>query len=46
MFHIPISAIIYLCAKYTYFFLDIGEKRLGGHSSSEETTDPPTSGRR
>ncbi|PIO29574.1 hypothetical protein AB205_0011450 [Aquarana catesbeiana] len=42
MFHIPISAIKYLCAKYTYFFFFyIGEKRLGGHHSSEETTDPP-----
>ncbi|PIO31105.1 hypothetical protein AB205_0187530 [Aquarana catesbeiana] len=40
MFHIPISAIKYMCAKYTYFF-HIGEKRLGGHHSSEETTDPP-----
>ncbi|PIO31308.1 hypothetical protein AB205_0130920 [Aquarana catesbeiana] len=40
MFHIPISAIKYLCAKYTYFF-HIGEKRLRGHHSSEETTDPP-----
>ncbi|PIO30997.1 hypothetical protein AB205_0195690 [Aquarana catesbeiana] len=40
MFHIPISAIKYLCAKYSYFFY-IGEKRLGGHHSSEETTDPP-----
>ncbi|PIO25182.1 hypothetical protein AB205_0188360 [Aquarana catesbeiana] len=40
MFHITISAIKYLCAKYTYFFY-IGEKRLGGHHSSEETTDPP-----
>ncbi|PIO29794.1 hypothetical protein AB205_0002110 [Aquarana catesbeiana] len=40
MFHIPLSAIKYLCAKYTYFFY-IGEKRLGGHPSSEETTDPP-----
>ncbi|PIO16280.1 hypothetical protein AB205_0055410 [Aquarana catesbeiana] len=40
MFHVPISAIKYLCAKYTYFFY-IGEKRLGGHHSSEETTDPP-----
>ncbi|PIO26524.1 hypothetical protein AB205_0099100 [Aquarana catesbeiana] len=39
MFHMPISAIKYLCAKYTYFF-NIGEKRLGGHHSSEETTDP------
>ncbi|PIO10790.1 hypothetical protein AB205_0190150 [Aquarana catesbeiana] len=40
MFHIYSSAIKYLCAKYTYFFLH-GEKRLGGHSSSEETRDPP-----
>ncbi|PIO23502.1 hypothetical protein AB205_0094430 [Aquarana catesbeiana] len=40
MFHIPISVIKYLCAKYTYFFY-IGEKRLRGHHSSEETTDPP-----
>ncbi|PIO10126.1 hypothetical protein AB205_0035610 [Aquarana catesbeiana] len=40
MFHIPISAMKYLCAKYIYFFY-IGEKRLGGHPSSEETTDPP-----
>ncbi|PIO23459.1 hypothetical protein AB205_0019530 [Aquarana catesbeiana] len=40
MFHIHISAIKYLCAKYTYF-IHVGEKRLGGHHSSEETTDPP-----
>ncbi|PIO28710.1 hypothetical protein AB205_0064880 [Aquarana catesbeiana] len=40
MFHIPISVTKYLCAKYTYFFY-IGEKRLGGHHSAEETTDPP-----
>ncbi|PIO12097.1 hypothetical protein AB205_0126190 [Aquarana catesbeiana] len=40
MFHIPISAIKYLCAKYTYFFY-IGEKRLRGHPSSKETRDPP-----
>ncbi|PIO30329.1 hypothetical protein AB205_0044560 [Aquarana catesbeiana] len=26
MFHIPISVIKYLCAKYTYFFLHRGEK--------------------
>ncbi|PIO11694.1 hypothetical protein AB205_0095610 [Aquarana catesbeiana] len=39
MFHIPISAIKYLCAKYTYFY--IGDKRLRGHPSSEETRDPP-----
>ncbi|PIO37825.1 hypothetical protein AB205_0147970 [Aquarana catesbeiana] len=40
MFHIHISAIKYLCAKYTYFFY-IVEKRLEGHPSSEETTNPP-----
>ncbi|PIO12800.1 hypothetical protein AB205_0054410 [Aquarana catesbeiana] len=40
MFHIYISAIKYLCVKYTLFF-HIGEKRLGGHPSSEETRDPP-----
>ncbi|PIO33254.1 hypothetical protein AB205_0078960 [Aquarana catesbeiana] len=40
MFHIPISLNKYLCAKYTYFFY-IGEKRLRGHHSSEETTDRP-----
>ncbi|PIO40281.1 hypothetical protein AB205_0169650 [Aquarana catesbeiana] len=40
MFHIPLSVNKYLCAKYTYFFY-IGEKRLRGHHSAEETTDPP-----
>ncbi|PIO32705.1 hypothetical protein AB205_0220450 [Aquarana catesbeiana] len=40
MFHIYSYAIKYLCAKYTIFF-HIGEKRLGGHPSSEETRDPP-----
>ncbi|PIO26399.1 hypothetical protein AB205_0057370 [Aquarana catesbeiana] len=40
MFHIPISAIKYLHAKYTYF-CSHGEKRLRGHHSSEETTDLP-----
>ncbi|PIO22917.1 hypothetical protein AB205_0209840 [Aquarana catesbeiana] len=39
MFHIPLSVIKYLCAKYTYFFY-IGKKRLRGHHSSKETTDP------
>ncbi|PIO37193.1 hypothetical protein AB205_0045840 [Aquarana catesbeiana] len=37
MFHITISALKYLCAKYT-FFIHIGEKRLG---TSEDTRDPP-----
>ncbi|PIO36248.1 hypothetical protein AB205_0088850 [Aquarana catesbeiana] len=40
MFHIYSSAIKYLCAKYTYFFLHRGEK-TGRTPSSEETTDPP-----
>ncbi|PIO10013.1 hypothetical protein AB205_0012980 [Aquarana catesbeiana] len=40
MFHIYISAIKYLCAKYTFSFY-IGEKRLGGHPLSEESRDPP-----
>ncbi|PIO10905.1 hypothetical protein AB205_0058290 [Aquarana catesbeiana] len=40
MFHIYSSANKYLCAKYTLFF-HLGEKRLGGHPSSEETRDPP-----
>ncbi|PIO12439.1 hypothetical protein AB205_0023110 [Aquarana catesbeiana] len=41
MFHIYSSAIKYLCAKYTIFFFNIGEKRLRGHLSSEETRDLP-----
>ncbi|PIO33224.1 hypothetical protein AB205_0065440 [Aquarana catesbeiana] len=38
MFHIPISAIKYRCAKYTFFFFYIGEKRFG---KSEETRHSP-----
>ncbi|PIO10880.1 hypothetical protein AB205_0055270 [Aquarana catesbeiana] len=41
MFHISSSSLKYLCAKYTIFFFYIGEKRLRGHPSSEETRDPP-----
>ncbi|PIO26312.1 hypothetical protein AB205_0018420 [Aquarana catesbeiana] len=41
MFHIPISVIKYLCANIPIFFY-IGDKRLGGHPSSKETTDPPS----
>ncbi|PIO13677.1 hypothetical protein AB205_0137780 [Aquarana catesbeiana] len=40
MFTISSSAIKYLCANYTILFY-IGEKRLGGHPSSEETRAPP-----
>ncbi|PIO28636.1 hypothetical protein AB205_0051140 [Aquarana catesbeiana] len=36
MFHIPISCLKYLCAKYT-FFIHIGQKRLG---TSEDTRNP------
>ncbi|PIO11361.1 hypothetical protein AB205_0151240 [Aquarana catesbeiana] len=41
MVHIYSSANKYLRAKYTNFFIYIGEKRLRGHPLSEETTDPP-----
>ncbi|PIN99365.1 hypothetical protein AB205_0160870 [Aquarana catesbeiana] len=40
MFHIHISGHKYLCAKYTFCFILIGEKRLG---TSEETGTPPPS---
>ncbi|PIO26739.1 hypothetical protein AB205_0084360 [Aquarana catesbeiana] len=38
MFHIHISDHKYRCAKYTFCFILIGEKRLG---TSEDTRDPP-----
>ncbi|PIO34656.1 hypothetical protein AB205_0035650 [Aquarana catesbeiana] len=37
MFHIPISGLKYQCAKYTFCFILIGEKR---HGTSEDTRDP------
>ncbi|PIO16013.1 hypothetical protein AB205_0188920 [Aquarana catesbeiana] len=37
MFHLPISGLKYLCAKYTYFLIHKGEKRL---RMSEVTRDP------
>ncbi|PIO13492.1 hypothetical protein AB205_0053770 [Aquarana catesbeiana] len=40
MFHIHISGHKYLCAKYTFCFIRIGEKRLG---TSEDTRNPPPS---
>ncbi|PIO26480.1 hypothetical protein AB205_0037940, partial [Aquarana catesbeiana] len=40
MFHIPISGLKYLCAKYTFCFIVIGEKRLW---MSEDTRKPPPS---
>ncbi|PIO16279.1 hypothetical protein AB205_0074670 [Aquarana catesbeiana] len=39
MFHISISGLTYLCAKYTFCFILIGEKILGGHHS-EDTRNP------
>ncbi|PIO10380.1 hypothetical protein AB205_0061500 [Aquarana catesbeiana] len=39
MFHIPIFGLKYLCAKYTFCFILIGEKRFRGHHS-EDTRDP------
>ncbi|PIO29128.1 hypothetical protein AB205_0108400 [Aquarana catesbeiana] len=39
MFHINISGLKYLCAKYTFCFILIGEKRLRGHHS-EGTRNP------
>ncbi|PIO10303.1 hypothetical protein AB205_0195520 [Aquarana catesbeiana] len=38
MLQIPISGLKYWCAKYTFCFIIIGEKRLG---TSEDTRDPP-----
>ncbi|PIO15503.1 hypothetical protein AB205_0061800 [Aquarana catesbeiana] len=43
MFHIHISGHKYLCAKNTFCFILIGEKRLG---ASEGNRNPPTSRRR
>ncbi|PIO36937.1 hypothetical protein AB205_0125990 [Aquarana catesbeiana] len=38
MFHIPISGLKYLCAKFTFCFILIGEQRLRKY---EDTRDPP-----
>ncbi|PIO11744.1 hypothetical protein AB205_0048630 [Aquarana catesbeiana] len=38
MFHIPIYGFKYLCARYTFCFFLIGEKRL---RTSEDTRKPP-----
>ncbi|PIN97929.1 hypothetical protein AB205_0085870 [Aquarana catesbeiana] len=38
MFHIPISGLKYRCAKYTFCFILVGEKRL---RTSEDTRNPP-----
>ncbi|PIN89242.1 hypothetical protein AB205_0161170 [Aquarana catesbeiana] len=41
MFHIPISGLKYLCAKYTFCFILIGEKRLR-MSELHEPPPPPS----
>ncbi|PIO12342.1 hypothetical protein AB205_0146850 [Aquarana catesbeiana] len=43
MFHIHISGHKYLCAKYTFCFIFIGEKRLG--MSEDNRNPPPPEGR-
>ncbi|PIO35042.1 hypothetical protein AB205_0197250 [Aquarana catesbeiana] len=40
MFHTPISCLKYLSAKYTLFFIHIGEKKLGTSEDTENTTPP------
>ncbi|PIO12298.1 hypothetical protein AB205_0166720 [Aquarana catesbeiana] len=40
MFRITIFGLKYLCAKYTFFFIHIGEKRL---RPSEDTRNPQPS---
>ncbi|PIO14193.1 hypothetical protein AB205_0073390 [Aquarana catesbeiana] len=40
MFHITISCLKYLCAKYTFFLIHIGEKRLGTSEDTRNTTPP------
>ncbi|PIO13158.1 hypothetical protein AB205_0092370 [Aquarana catesbeiana] len=40
MFHIPISCLKYLCAKYTLFFLHIEDKRLGATEDTKNTKPP------
>ncbi|PIO24810.1 hypothetical protein AB205_0210660 [Aquarana catesbeiana] len=40
MFHIPISCLKYLCAKYTLFFIHIGEKRPRTSEDTKNTTPP------
>ncbi|PIO28098.1 hypothetical protein AB205_0185390 [Aquarana catesbeiana] len=37
MFYIPISCLKYMCAKYAFFCIHIGEKRIG---TSEDTRNP------
>ncbi|PIO33643.1 hypothetical protein AB205_0002750 [Aquarana catesbeiana] len=40
MVHTSISCLKYMCAKYTLFFLHIGQKRLGTSEDTKNTTPP------
>ncbi|PIO39923.1 hypothetical protein AB205_0214690 [Aquarana catesbeiana] len=40
MFHIPISRLKYLCAKYTLLFIHLGEKKLGTSEDTKNTAPP------
>ncbi|PIO29112.1 hypothetical protein AB205_0121230 [Aquarana catesbeiana] len=42
MFHITISGLKYLCAKYTFCFILIGEKRLRAFEDSRNPPPPST----
>ncbi|PIO14183.1 hypothetical protein AB205_0201460 [Aquarana catesbeiana] len=42
MFHVPISGLKYLCAKYTFCFILIGKKRL--RTSGHQEPPPPEEG--
>ncbi|PIO13087.1 hypothetical protein AB205_0062650 [Aquarana catesbeiana] len=45
-FHIPISGLKYLCAKYTFSFILIGEQRLGKYEDTRGTKVTTCGGRR
>ncbi|PIO26749.1 hypothetical protein AB205_0100320 [Aquarana catesbeiana] len=44
MFHIHICGHIYMCAKYIFCFIFIGEKRLGTSEDSRNSPPPPEEG--
>ncbi|PIO25566.1 hypothetical protein AB205_0133780 [Aquarana catesbeiana] len=44
MFHIPFSGLKYLCAKYTFCFILIGEQRLGKYEDTRDPSPPPEEG--
>ncbi|PIO16194.1 hypothetical protein AB205_0108280, partial [Aquarana catesbeiana] len=44
MFHITISGLKYLCVKFTFCFILIGEKRLRTSEDSRNPSPPPEEG--